>query len=243
MEKVSACDAFFHVIAAPWKLLFATTPSRSVGDGWVAFFYSGAMICGITFALSLLLADIGCFLDIKPVVQGLVLVSIGTSIPQAVTSVRVANSVRTKDANNVFTPVVAANAASVFLGLGAPWTIGTIYRHVTVGQPLLIGKFETGHLAFAAVTLFAISIIAFIILGLRRWCVGGEIGGGKISRVFTATLMILLWCAFVGANVTNTYANWNIFTPEINSVAATQLDSEQVKLLKAQHNFNSAFEC
>jgi hypothetical protein len=27
-EKVSGGEAFFHVIALPWKMLFATTPSR-----------------------------------------------------------------------------------------------------------------------------------------------------------------------------------------------------------------------
>ena len=55
--------------------------------------------------------------------------------------------------------------------------------------------------------------------------------------------MITLWLAFVGVNVSNTYNNWEIFTPSMNHVAATQLDSEQVKLLKAVQNFNTAFEC
>lgn len=107
-----------------------------------------------------------------------------------------------------------------------------------------MGKFETGHLAFAAVTLFALSIMAFIILGLRRWCVGSEIGGGKISRILSAIVMLALWVVFIGLNVTNTYANWDIFTPSMNMIHAQQLEEDSsVKLLKAQHNFNTAFEC
>ena len=84
---------------------------------------------------------------------------------------------------------------------------------MTVGQPLLIGKFETGHLAFAAVTLFGISILAFIILGLRRWCIGGELGGNKLSRVLSAIVMIIFWLGFVGVNIANTYGKWDIFAP------------------------------
>jgi len=141
------------------------------------------------------------------------LISLGTSIPQAVTSVRVASDKQTRDANNVFSPVVATSAVSIFLGLGAPWTIATIYHHVNFGQPLVMGKFETGHLAFASVTLFALSILAFITLGIRRWCVGAEIGGGKIARIMSALVMITLWITFIGLNVTNTYASWDIFTP------------------------------
>jgi hypothetical protein len=83
-----------------------------------------------------------------------------------------------------------------------------------------MGKFETGHLAFAAVTLFALSILAFIILGLRRWCVGAEVGGGKFSRILSAIVLVSLWMAFIGLNVTNTYGNWDIFTPSMNSIAA-----------------------
>jgi hypothetical protein len=64
VEKASVCDSFFHVIAAPWKLLFATTPSRQIASGWLAFIYAAALICGITFFLSLLVADIGCFLNL-----------------------------------------------------------------------------------------------------------------------------------------------------------------------------------
>ena len=81
VDRVSGADAFFHVLAAPWKLLFATTPSRQIAGGWLAFLYSAALICGITFAVSLLVADIGCLLNIQPVIQGLLMVSLGTCIP------------------------------------------------------------------------------------------------------------------------------------------------------------------
>jgi hypothetical protein len=68
VDRASACETLFHVIATPWKLLFATTPSRSVADGWVAFVYSALLICGITFAAALLITDVGCFYNVKPVV-------------------------------------------------------------------------------------------------------------------------------------------------------------------------------
>lgn len=68
VERASPCQTAFHVVATPWKVLFASTPSRSVADGWVAFVYSALLICGITFAAALLIADIGCFYNVKPVV-------------------------------------------------------------------------------------------------------------------------------------------------------------------------------
>ena len=68
VDRATACETLFHVIATPWKILFATTPSRSVADGWVAFVYSALLICGITFAAALVITDVGCFYNVKPVV-------------------------------------------------------------------------------------------------------------------------------------------------------------------------------
>ena len=125
-------------------------------------------------------------------------------------------------ANNVFLPMVAANAANIFIGLGLPWAIVSVYRYAMDGESILIGKFETGHLAFAAGTFLVISVIAFLVLGCRRFILGAELGGNKFSRIVSAMILFILWGAFISLNVTNTYKSWEVFAPPIHSIHALQ---------------------
>jgi hypothetical protein len=73
--------------------------------------------------------------------------------------------------------LAAANAANVFIGLGLPWTIASIYQYRVDEQSLFVGRFEVADIAFVTVLFVIFSIFTFMIFGCRRMCVNGELGG------------------------------------------------------------------
>jgi Ca2+/Na+ antiporter len=211
-EKPSCYETFVHVISAPWKVLAATLPPKQVLGGWMRFFLATAMICGLTFVVMMFLATAGCLFNINPVMQGFILVALGSALPKTISAVRSADS--SEDAaNSVFIPIVSANLASVLIGLGLPWTVSGIWRYSQNSSALMLGQVETGHIALAAASLFIVSCIAYLILGFRRWVEGAEIGGHKALRIATGVTLVTMWACFVGINATNEYREWNMFQP------------------------------
>lgn len=96
---------------------------------------------------------------------------------------------------------------------------------------MLLGTVETGHIALALTSLFAISSVAYIILGFRRWVEGGELGGHKSLRIGSAAVLILIWIAFISLNGTNSQKEWTTFEPAIldDGIQATQLAAGMIK--------------
>ena len=125
---------------------------------------------------------------------------------------------RTKDADSSIATLAGANAASVFLGLGFPWTIATICHWAKYGESFLVGKLPTADITFAIVLFLACAVIAFMVLGLGRLIIGGELGGPGVSRILSGIVMFFLWAALVVLNVMNSYGYLgasDIFVPAV----------------------------
>jgi solute carrier family 8 (sodium/calcium exchanger) len=178
-----------------------------------------------------LTTTIGCLLDARSAVQALVLVAIGFSLPECTASKRAAESKRTKDADASIATTAGTNAASVFIGLGLPWTIATIYHWAKYGESFFVGKLPTADITFALVLFLATSVICFMVLGLRRLIIGGELGGPGVSRIFSAIVMFFLWGAFITLNIMNCYGYLgarDIFVPAVAINANQHLTSDWV---------------
>jgi hypothetical protein len=109
----------------------------------------------------------------------------------------------------------SASAASIFVGLGLPWTIATVYHWMKYDQPFYVGKFETADMAFSLAILGVCSLISLAIFALRRKISGGEIGGP--ARYFSGTILILLWIVFIATSNLNSYGYFgrrDMFVPE-----------------------------
>ena len=106
------------------------------------------------------MVTIECLVDVRLPVQGLILVSIATSIPDLYTSSLAAAESANADA--ALTSVVHAATANISLALGIPWTI------LTARTPLLIDGTE--EITFALVLLLSCTIITVIVLLLKRSC-------------------------------------------------------------------------
>jgi hypothetical protein len=200
--------------------------------GWAAFMTATVMICCVTFAASLILVTVGCLYNIQPALQGLLIFSAGLAVPKIVSTYQCAQS-QFDASNSVLLPIVSTNVASVLLGFGLPYTLLAAYRSSEGSSPLLLGAVETGHIALALASLLAVSAVAYLILGFRRWVEGGELGGHKSLRIGTAAVLILIWIAFIGLNGMNSQKEWSTFEPAFldDGIEATQLG---VGMIKAQ---------
>lgn len=57
---LSLAKAFWKLLIAPWRLLFAFVPPYQIAHGWIAFLFSLAFIAGIAYAVTKLTDLISC---------------------------------------------------------------------------------------------------------------------------------------------------------------------------------------
>ena len=90
---------------------------------WVSLLFIGFMVVIITDLSSIF----GCLVGLKDEVTAITIVTFGTSqIDLFATKISAIND---PTADNSIGNVVAANAIGVFLGLGFPWLVASIYWH------------------------------------------------------------------------------------------------------------------
>ncbi|EER01181.1 sodium/calcium exchanger, putative [Perkinsus marinus ATCC 50983] len=118
-------DWVMHVITFPWKIVFAFCPPLEYADGWLTFFISLSMIGGVTAIIADMASLLGCTMDIPDSVTAITLVALGTSLPDTFASRLAAMQDPYADAS--IGNVTGSNSVNVFLGLGLPWVIGSLY--------------------------------------------------------------------------------------------------------------------
>lgn len=193
IEEVTCLDALMHFLTITWKLLFALIPPRNVWGGWACFVGSLLFIGAITAVVSEAATVFGCVIGLKPAVTAISFVALGTSLPDTFASRQAALESKTADA--AIGNVTGSNSVNVFLGLGLPWLIATIYNKVKKDRDY---PYPAGELAFSVILYLATSVVCFIILIVRRACVGGELGGNNgCVKWFTGILCVCLWLIYL----------------------------------------------
>lgn len=71
-----------------------------------------------------------CAFDFLPILSAITFVALGTSLPDTFASKTAA--VQEKYADNAVGNVTGSNSVNVFLGLGLPWLIASIYHLIQV---------------------------------------------------------------------------------------------------------------
>merc|ERR1712159_625244 len=125
MGEASASDWAMHIVTVPWKLLFAIVPPTDYWDGWICFFSALAMIGGVTAIIGDMAGLLGCTMGVPDSVTAITFVALGTSLPDTFASKSAA--VQDEYADASIGNVTGSNSVNVFLGLGMPWLIGSIY--------------------------------------------------------------------------------------------------------------------
>lgn len=112
----------------PWNFLVATIPPTLFMGGWAAFVFALAYIGIVTAFIGDLASLFGCVIGLSDGVTAITFVALGTSLPDTFASKTVAVSDRTAD--NAIGNITGSNAVNVYLGLGLPWMIASIYWHI-----------------------------------------------------------------------------------------------------------------
>ena len=112
------------------QVLFAFIPPPSIGGGWLTFSLSLAMIGVLTAIVGDLATIFGCLVGLSDLITAITFVALGTSMPDTFASRQAA--LQEKWADSSIGNINGSNAVNVFLGLGLPWLMASIYWGVQV---------------------------------------------------------------------------------------------------------------
>jgi len=175
LQDVEASEAFLHFLGMPWKVIFATIPPRNMWGGWAAFIIALAEIGAVTTVVGELATVLGCTIGLRIQATAITLVAMGTSLPDTFASKTAAES--SDNADSAIGNVTGSNCVNVFLGMGLPWVLGSVYWVAKFDAPY---EQPAGSLAFSVMLFLACALVCLALLVLRRLCVGGELGGGGL---------------------------------------------------------------
>lgn len=192
VTTVSGGQALWHLLSMFWGVFGAIVPPRNIWGGWAAFLVALALIGIVTTIIGEVATVLGCVINLKPAVTGITLVAMGTSLPDTFASMTAARS--SPYADSAIGNVTGSNSVNVFLGMGLPWLIGTIWWKSNYDADYVV---PPGSLSFSVVMFLSCSMVCFLILLLRRCCLGGELGGEGCSRPLSAAILFLLWLVYV----------------------------------------------
>jgi solute carrier family 8 (sodium/calcium exchanger) len=193
IEEVTCFDAAMHFLTIFWKLVFALIPPRKMCGGWPCFIIALVFIGIITAIVGEAATVFGCVIGLKPAITAISFVALGTSLPDTFASRQAALESKTADA--AIGNVTGSNSVNVFLGLGLPWMIATIYKKTKEDSHYY---YPAGSLAFSVVLYLSTSVTCFVVLIVRRYCVGAELGGmnGTVKWI-TGIFCICLWLIYL----------------------------------------------
>ena len=139
------------------------------------------MIGLVTFVVAEYANLFGCILNVKPAVTAITFVALGTSLPDTFASMAAAS--QEKHADSAVGNVTGSNSVNVFMGLGLPWVIATLWEGATDSATKGYDSQGSNYyvpaatLGFSVIVFCFCAVICIIILVVRRKVVGGELGG------------------------------------------------------------------
>lgn len=189
---ISMADAALHFLSIGWKALFSVIPPARWAKGWLTFFVALFFIGVITAVVGEVASLFGCVLGIKDSVTAITFVALGTSLPDTFASKTAAQEA--KNADSAIGNVTGSNSVNVFLGLGLPWIIGSVY-YMIKGDPY---KVPSAGLSFSVLLFLATSTICLITIVLKRIFTGGELGGKKWwHKLCFSVFFVFLWLIYI----------------------------------------------
>eukprot|EP00054_Salpingoeca_dolichothecata_P007241 m.42043 g.42043 ORF g.42043 m.42043 type:complete len:801 (+) comp16946_c0_seq2:53-2455(+) len=198
-----------HWFVFPWNFLAALIPPTTMMDGWPCFVLAISLIGFVTAFVGDFATLLGCAIGLKDSITAITFVALGTSLPDTFASKLAAVNDETADAS--LGNVTGSNSVNVFLGLGLPWTIASIYWSIQgstsfwreeVGAEFVrrfpnggVFVVPAGDLGFSVGIFSICACVCIAVLLLRRKFYGAELGGPR--RVETAALFCFLWFLYV----------------------------------------------
>lgn len=164
LEDVTLSEALSHFASIFWKVFFATVPPIHIWGGKAAFVIALMYIGLVTAIVGEFASLLGCVLSIDDAITAITLVALGTSLPDTFASMTAARN--SESADSAIGNITGSNSVNVFLGLGLPWVIATMYFSSNKGDEVY--SVPSGSLATSVFIFLIVAIICFLILILRR---------------------------------------------------------------------------
>jgi len=210
-------DYIMFLIAAPWKFVFSVlVPPPPYCGGWICFVVSLGFIGFLTSVVCDFAELLGCVLTLDESIVAITFVALGTSMPDLFASKTAA--VQDEHADASIVNVTGSNCVNVFLGIGLPWTMSSVYwkvvgatpswklRYPSIAEEYTSGVFvvQGGDLGFSVVVFSVGAVVALAVIQLRRTKYGGELGGPPVVKLLSSILLALLWVFYVVLSIWKT---------------------------------------
>nr|KAG5703830.1 hypothetical protein BaRGS_031464 [Batillaria attramentaria] len=192
LETATFLDYILHFVTFFWKIVFACVPPPQYLGGWPTFVVSLSMIGFLTAIIGDLASVFGCLIGLEDAITAITFVALGTSMPDTFASMAAATGEKTADSS--VGNINGSNSVNVFLGLGLPWLMATIYWQVKEGKDFDV---PSGSLGFSVILFTTAAVIAIALLVGRRLVFKSELGGPKIPKFVSGIILILLWGLYV----------------------------------------------
>lgn len=145
-----------------WKVLFACIPPVKQANGIPAFLVALGLIGIITAVVEQAANLFGCTIGLPQSINAITIVALGTSLPDTFASMTAAKNSRYAD--SAVGNITGSNSVNVFLGLGLPWVIASMW-YDNKGQPF---NFNAPSLGYSVFLFLITSVTCFVILIFRR---------------------------------------------------------------------------
>jgi solute carrier family 8 (sodium/calcium exchanger) len=164
IDYVTGSECAMHFASIGWKVFFAIVPPPNYKKGWVTFVVALSFIGLVTAIVGEAANLFGCALGMKQSITAITFVALGTSLPDTFASMTAAKEAEYADA--AVGNVTGSNSVNVFLGLGLPWLIGTIYSKSNSDTGYY--KVPAGPLGFSVLIFMICCVLCVGILLVRR---------------------------------------------------------------------------
>lgn len=204
VENATTMDYVMHFLTFGFKMIFAFIPPPGIAGGWLCFVVSLILIGVLVIIVGDLASIFGCLVGLKDEITAITFVALGTSLPDTFASKTAAANEKTAD--NAIGNVTGSNSVNVFMGLGIPWVIATIYWAIVDPEKGFVVK--AGTLGFS-VTIYTIFAILGLALILARRFLGifgkAELGGNDALKYVSAGILLLLWILYIVLSALQAY--------------------------------------
>ncbi|CAM9909592.1 unnamed protein product, partial [Discosporangium mesarthrocarpum] len=167
----STADKVLYVAGLPFLVLFTLTIPDCGKPRWekwyvISFFSSLLWISALTHFMVMWAAMVACRLEVSQIFMGLVVLAIGTSVPDALGSMIAA---RSGEANMAIANAVGSNVFDILLGLGFPWFL----RSVILGEDMPVDR----NGIFINVAILFCTVVIFVgVLKFGNWRMNTQTG-------------------------------------------------------------------
>jgi len=185
-EPASLCSDVINILSIPYKILFKFTVPDCTDERFqslylVSFGMSIIWIGILSFIMVDFASRAGCILNIPGIVMGILVISAGTSVPDALSSILVA---RNGQGDMAIANVLGSNVFNIFLGLGLPWLVKTLLDGKAVRLP--------EQSIFISTLLLLIYVVFFILMfRFNNWFLTPKLG----------VIFLFAQAVFVGWNI------------------------------------------